>query len=222
MKKSEVCELSDKSLAILATTCICVGLALLSCVVYSLTPSPCQHSGERRGTGQNSKVSLSGTFHLVSSDNHYKDYLLAMDIPLTAVDIITRSSETVIIKTLSPTEDRISMRTVTSKMKTYKMVKIQFIQKYQLFLEWSTRDTEFKLNTPFNVTYGLGEDRGVLYNYCDRPGENIIHCSSDDPKKDWRFEFQLIFSVDGLINKRHFVTKDIAMQKTYQREINKE
>jgi len=52
----------------------------------------------------------------VSTDNHYKDYLLAMDIPLTAVDIITRSSESVIIKT-SPTEDRISMRTVTSKMR---------------------------------------------------------------------------------------------------------
>ena len=63
---------------------------------------------------------------------------------------------------------------------------------------------------------------------------SIVHCSSDDPKKGWRFEFDLIFTETGLINHRYFVTKNIgkiiimniitnnlfitAMEKIYRRE----
>ena len=43
-------------------------------------------------------------------------------------------------------------------------------------LEWSTRETEFHLSRHFNISYGEGENMGVLYNYCDRPEINIIHC----------------------------------------------
>ena len=38
------------------------------------------------------KVSLSGVYHLSSADANYKDYLLAMDIPQTAADIIATMS----------------------------------------------------------------------------------------------------------------------------------
>ena len=93
--------------------------------------------------------------------------------------------------------------------------------------DWSSRESVLLFNTPFNVSYGGGQDRGVLYNYCDRPGGNIIHCRwgerfwylcfdrfsflrSDDPYKGWRFEYTLIFSKEGLVNKRSFITKYIG------------
>ena len=34
------------------------------------------------------------------------------------------------------------------------------------------------LGTHYNVSYGGGEDRGVLSNYCERPAHNIITCRS--------------------------------------------
>ena len=37
------------------------------------------------------QVSLPGIYHLVEADDNYKSYLLAMDIPETAADIISRS-----------------------------------------------------------------------------------------------------------------------------------
>ena len=62
-----------------------------------------------------------------------------------------------IIQTLSPEEDWFNMKTVT---------------------KWSTKVVEFKLGTQYNVSYGGGEDRGVLVNYCERPAQNIISCRS--------------------------------------------
>jgi hypothetical protein len=38
------------------------------------------------------QVALSGIYHLSSADGNYKDYLLAMDIPQTAADIIATMS----------------------------------------------------------------------------------------------------------------------------------
>ena len=75
-----------------------------------------------------------------------------------------------IIRTLSPDEKWINMQTVTSK-EYKKRNELNF-----LFLEWSSRETEFQLDTPYDISYGGGQEGGVLYNYCHRPGVNTIHC----------------------------------------------
>lgn len=142
------------------------------------------------------QVPISGTYQLEKVDDNYKNYLLAMDIPQNAVDILARSSETLIIHTLSPDEKWINMQTVT---------------------KWSTRETEFQLDTPYNISYGGGQEGGVLYNYCHRIAVNTIHCRSEDPKRNWMFEFTLSFTVNGLINRRHFLSKNIGTVKTYSR-----
>ena len=37
------------------------------------------------------QVNCSGTYHLISIDKNYKDYLLALELPEVAVEIIARS-----------------------------------------------------------------------------------------------------------------------------------
>ena len=62
-----------------------------------------------------------------------------------------------IIQSLSPEEDWFSMKTVT---------------------RWTTKEVEFRLGMQYNVSYGGGEDRGVLCNHCERLVQNIITCRS--------------------------------------------
>ena len=35
-------------------------------------------------------------------------------------------------------------------------------------------------------------------------------CRSEDPRRKWRFNFTLIFTAEGLINKRYFLSKNIG------------
>ena len=39
------------------------------------------------------QVSIFGIYHLTEVDGHYKEYLLAMDIPHTAAEIITKMQD---------------------------------------------------------------------------------------------------------------------------------
>ena len=64
--------------------------SVISVVIFSLQPPYCQHK-RGRGEQQQGKVSIAGTYHLDSVDtSQYSQYLLAMDIPHQAVDIITQ------------------------------------------------------------------------------------------------------------------------------------
>jgi len=67
-------------------------------------------------------------------------------------------------------------------------------------------------------SFEKGAGRGILHNHCSRPSRNIIHCSSDEREKGWKFQFDLIFSPTGLTNQRYFITKNVAMKKFYRRE----
>jgi len=195
MKSEIFCDFSDKVLAIVAAFCILTGFALICLVVYSLMPSTCTLNTKQETV---QKVPISGVYDLVRVDDNYKDYLLAMDIPHTAVDILAISSEKMVIKTLEPDDKWINMKTIT---------------------KWSSRETEFQLNTPYNISYGGGQGRGVLYNYCEKQDGNIINCRSEDPRRQWMFNFTLIFTAEGLINKRYFLSKNIGTEKIYSRRV---
>eukprot|EP00092_Neocalanus_flemingeri_P025445 GFUD01027587.1.p1 GENE.GFUD01027587.1~~GFUD01027587.1.p1 ORF type:complete len:211 (-),score=42.39 GFUD01027587.1:163-795(-) len=198
---------SDRTIAIITATFICVVTLLTVGVIFFSLPS--QNSRDR---GQllfiekvpwpmpGTPVPLSGTFHLTQFDDNYEKYLLAMDIPHTAVPHIIAASETLVIETF-PAEHNmdINMKTITN---------------------WVTREIQFSFNQNFTISYGKGANSGVLHNYCSRPAHHVIHCRSEEREKKWKFEFDLIFSRHGLVNNRTFITKNIVMKKIYQRELN--
>ena len=64
---------------------------MISVVIFSLQPPYCQHKQRRGEQQQQGKVDIPGTYILYSVDtSQYSQYLLAMDIPHQAVDIITQ------------------------------------------------------------------------------------------------------------------------------------
>ena len=64
---------------------------VISVVIFSLQAPACQHKQRRGEHQQQGKVDIAGTYHLYSVDiSQYSQYLLAMDIPQAAVDIITQ------------------------------------------------------------------------------------------------------------------------------------
>ena len=40
----------------------------------------------------------------------------------------------------------------------------------------SIQYTAGRLDTPYIISYGGGQEQGVLYNYCHMTGVNTIHC----------------------------------------------
>merc|ERR1712106_854203 len=83
--------------------------------------------------------------------------------------------------------------------------------------DWNTRKTDFQLEREFQLVYGKGLNKGYISNFCRRPAQNIIHCKSSEPLKGWLFEFDLVFTPEGLTNARTFKTKNVDMKKYYRR-----
>jgi len=185
---------SDTSLAITAAVCLTLGFALMSFAVYSALPSACTHTHHGQITPH--KVNISGTYNLEEADENYPEYLLAMDIPHHALPYIITSDEVIVIRPLSPQENIINIKTITS---------------------WTTKEIEFEFNKQLQVSYGKG---GSVFTYnCTRPQHNRISCRSGIKSKGWRFLFDFIFSDHSLMYQSYFVTKNIGNQKIYRRVV---
>ena len=64
---------------------------VISVVIFSLQAPVCQHKQRRGEHQQQGKVDIAGTYTLYSVDtSQYSQYLLAMEIPQQAVDIISQ------------------------------------------------------------------------------------------------------------------------------------
>jgi len=200
---------SDRNIAIITITFICVATAATVGVMFFFLPSG-DHIREETNVKElvyldkehhplpGPPVSLSGVFHLTQFDDNYEKYLLAMDISHNAVPHIIAASETLVIENFPvgyPLD--INMKTITN---------------------WVTREVQFSFNTNFTITYGKGDSSGELQNYCTRPAQHVIYCRSEEREKRWKFEFDLVFSEHGLVNNRRFITKNIVMKKIYNRD----
>ena len=65
--------------------------SVISVVIFSLQAPACQHKQRRGEQQQQGKVDIAGTYTPYSVDiSQYSQYLLAMDIPQQAVDIISQ------------------------------------------------------------------------------------------------------------------------------------
>eukprot|EP00090_Calanus_glacialis_P025545 TRINITY_DN39951_c0_g1_i1.p1 TRINITY_DN39951_c0_g1~~TRINITY_DN39951_c0_g1_i1.p1 ORF type:complete len:169 (+),score=33.26 TRINITY_DN39951_c0_g1_i1:38-544(+) len=165
----------------------------MSFAVYSAIPSPCSHTQQGQIVRAH-KVNISGTYNLEEFDDNYPEFLLAMDIPPSALPYIMKSKEVIVIRPLSPQENIINMKTITS---------------------WTTKEVEFEFNKQLQVSYANG---GSVFTYnCTRPQQNRISCRSEIKSKGWRFIFDFIFSDESLMYQSYFVTKNIGNQKIYRK-----
>jgi len=144
-----------------------------------------------------SQITISGTYNLVTFDDHYEEYLKSMGIPFFIVPLILSASERIEIEVSEGEPATVKMKTIT---------------------DWMTRTSEFHFDEEFSMTYGKGSMEGLMYNICSRPVHNVINCKSEERKKKWNFESEIVFSLNGMVNKRTFITKDIVTKKYYQRE----
>jgi len=196
LKTLKGCSISDRILFCVTFIFVIFASAATFCSIYFLVPVDEYQQGRDCVAKSEQQINISGVYHLESHDSGYADYLLAMDIPKAAVPHILAASETIVMKTRAD-QGHIEMTTTT---------------------DWVTRKIKFQLNQDFKIHYGTGAGRGILQNHCSRPSHNVIHCSSDEREKGWKFQFDLIFSPLGLTNQRYFITKNVAMKKFYRRE----
>ncbi|XP_023342969.1 uncharacterized protein LOC111712552 [Eurytemora carolleeae] len=156
-------------------------------------------------SGDPNKVDINGVFELVSFDSNYEKYLKAMGIPFFVLPLILSSSEKISVEVVvgggKEGEDLVKMRTINDLM---------------------TRESEFEFNKEFTMIYGKGSMEGIMYNLCTRKQHNLIHCSSEERNKGWKFDSELVFTEIGMINTRSFLTQDIVTKKYYAREGAKE
>jgi len=197
LKSLRNCSASDKILFCITFFFVIFASAATFCSIYFLVPVDDYLPGRDCTAKSDQQINISGVYHLESHDSGYADYLLAMDIPEAAVPHILAASETIVMRTRADEDQLIEMTTIT---------------------DWVTRKIKFQLGEDFKIHYGTGAGRGILHNHCSRPSHNIIHCSSDEREKGWKFQFDLIFSPTGLTNQRYFITKNVAMKKFYRRE----
>lgn len=204
---------SDRCIAIITVTFLCVvTTATVGTIFFSLPAHDTQDSERHQTwttylekapwTGPSPPGPLPGVYHLTQFDDNYERYLLAMDISEQAVPHILAASETLVIEAEPGGQEgniTITMKTITN---------------------WVTRSIKFNFNKDFMISYGKGANSGVLHNYCVHPVEHVIQCKSEEKRKMWKFEFDLIFSREGLVNNRIFITKNIGMKKIYKRDTN--
>jgi len=150
---------------------------------------------------------LTGVYSLTQFDENYEKYLLAMDISHEAVPYILAASELLVVEEIRKENSNNSKE--KSEDEDIRM---------QTVTDWVTRSMEFRFNTNFNITYGNHDNSGVLHNFCVRPVDHVIQCTSEEKIKKWRFEFDFIFFEEGMVNNRYFINKNIAMRKVYRRE----
>jgi len=188
LKSWRNCSVPDKILFCVTFCFVIFASAATFCSIYFLVPVDDYREGKDCASKADQQINISGVYHLESHDSGYADYLLAMDIPEAAVPHILAASETIVMSTRADEDHLIEMTTIT---------------------DWVTRKIKFQLDQDFKIHYGTGAGRGILHNHCSRPSHNIIHCSSDEREKGWKFQFDLIFSPTGLTNQRYFITKNV-------------
>merc|ERR1712088_681912 len=131
-------------------------------------------------------TSLAGTYVLVSYDENYRTYLETMGIPWYVVPIILASNEKFSITELG--DDTVQILTETSI---------------------ASRNMTFKFGDEFSMEYGKG--MGTMWNVCTREAPNVMMCRSEERERNWKLESKMIFSDEGVVNERTFVTKNISM-----------
>jgi len=134
-------------------------------------------------------ASLVGNYTLVAYDEHYETYLRSMGIPTMIVPLILMATETLDVKV---TETGAEVTTIT---------------------DWSTRKITYDFGKEFNMSYGRGA--GTMFNVCERPQPNVIHCKSEEREKKWSLSSQMEFYELGIVNKRVFLNKNIGKMKCF-------
>ena len=77
------------------------------------------------------------------------------------------------------------------------------------------RDSEFYLGTEFEEPWG--RDQGFMHKVCTLPEPNKLECVMEERAQGWDVRTTMVFSREGMINERVFVTKGLSTKKFYQK-----
>eukprot|EP00095_Tigriopus_kingsejongensis_P006334 maker-scaffold804_size94796-snap-gene-0.14 protein:Tk06334 transcript:maker-scaffold804_size94796-snap-gene-0.14-mRNA-1 annotation:"fatty acid binding protein" len=138
---------------------------------------------------------ISGMYSLVSFDETYDDYLLAMGTPTFVLSLVKMSSEVVTVKAPIDSDGGYwHWRIKTDVRKD----------------SW-----KFRLGEEFSVPWG--RNKGFMHQVCEMKAPHELVCEKEEREKGWKLVSTRSFSGEGFMERLDFISANVTTKKYYQR-----
>ncbi|TRY75067.1 hypothetical protein TCAL_00622 [Tigriopus californicus] len=138
---------------------------------------------------------ITGMYELVSFDDTYDSYLLAMGTPSFVLSFVKMSSEVLTIVAPSNLESG--------------------TWKYHLKTDTRQDDWDFRLNEEFSIPWG--RNKGFLHQICHMNSPSELQCDKEERKRGWKITSIRSFSDQGFIESLNFTSAQVATKKYYEK-----